>query len=79
MRASIEAAEIPLIGSEGSLRITASFGVAASTAGDKTNLIAAADGALYTAKREGKNRTARAGGGISGILRDPVPASEPDA
>ena len=79
VRESIEAAEISLIGSEGVLRITASFGVAASTDGDKNALIAAADRALYTAKREGKNRTARAGAGMAGIFRDSVPVADPGA
>jgi diguanylate cyclase (GGDEF)-like protein len=60
IREAIELAQIPLLKSEGSLRITASVGVAASSDGDKDDLIAAADGALYTAKREGKNRTVRA-------------------
>ena len=44
----------------GVLRITASLGVAASTTGDKEALIADADGALYEAKRSGKNRTVSA-------------------
>lgn len=38
----------------GHLRIAASLGVAASAAGDKTELIAAADGALLTATRKGR-------------------------
>jgi PleD family two-component response regulator len=37
--------------------VTASLGVAASTTGDKEALVADADGALYEAKRSGKNRT----------------------
>jgi PleD family two-component response regulator len=45
---------------EGELRVTASLGVAAVSAGEKDALIADADGALYTAKRSGKNRTVRA-------------------
>ena len=42
--------------------MTASFGVAAmpETADGKAALIAAADAALYRAKRAGKNRTERA-------------------
>jgi diguanylate cyclase (GGDEF)-like protein len=61
VRHAIAIAQIPLLKSEGTLRITASVGVAASSEGDKNELIAAADAALYTAKRNGKNRTVRAG------------------
>jgi diguanylate cyclase (GGDEF)-like protein len=42
------------------LRITASLGVTSSTVGDKERLIADADGALYEAKRRGKNCTVSA-------------------
>ena len=45
---------------DGMLRVTASLGVTASTAGDKDALIADADGALYEAKRRGKNCTVAA-------------------
>lgn len=68
MRETIEASEIPLMGSEGLLRVTASLGVAATTEGDKNSLIAAADAALCAAKREGKNCTIRAGAGTADIL-----------
>ena len=61
VRAGIEALEFPLDG-RGKLGVTASFGAAAmpETATDQSSLIAAADTALYTAKRSGKNRTERA-------------------
>jgi diguanylate cyclase (GGDEF)-like protein len=51
------------IGPDGErIRITASFGVAAfPEAGTQDQLVAASDGALYEAKRSGKNRVAVAG------------------
>jgi diguanylate cyclase (GGDEF)-like protein len=58
LRTAIESLRIP--GPDGPLRVTASLGVAASSAGDKDLLIAHADAALYAAKREGRNRTVRA-------------------
>jgi diguanylate cyclase (GGDEF)-like protein len=60
VRTAVEALRIPRRGDSGVLRITASLGVAASTDGSKDGLIADADGALYEAKRSGKNRTVRA-------------------
>lgn len=59
-RAAIEARTVPKLEGDGVLQITASVGVAASSDGDKDDLIAAADNALYMAKHEGKNRTVRA-------------------
>ena len=61
VRAGIEAIAIPVEG-DAPLRVTASFGVAAlpESAHDQGSLIAAADAALYAAKRAGKNRTIRA-------------------
>jgi diguanylate cyclase (GGDEF)-like protein len=48
------------------LSTTASFGVAAFPAAkSSSDLLAAADGALYEAKRAGKNRVAASGGGSS--------------
>ena len=62
MREAVERLRIPRVGARGYLRITASFGVASypDTAADKDALIAAADSALYQAKRAGKNRVERA-------------------
>jgi diguanylate cyclase (GGDEF)-like protein len=57
VRTAIEALRIPRIDRQGFLKITASVGVAASVDGDKDALISEADGALYAAKRAGKNRT----------------------
>jgi diguanylate cyclase (GGDEF)-like protein len=63
VRGRIEALELPLVDGDGTLRVTASFGVASLATADgatKGSLVAAADGALYEAKRSGKNRTVRA-------------------
>jgi diguanylate cyclase (GGDEF)-like protein len=64
VRRSIESLDLPLIDGEGTLRVTASFGAAAlppdQEKADKDDLVAAADAALYRAKRSGKNRTVRA-------------------
>ncbi len=63
VRQRIEALELPLLDGDGTLRVTASFGAASLTAApqsDKEGLVAAADAALYRAKRSGKNRTVKA-------------------
>jgi diguanylate cyclase (GGDEF)-like protein len=60
VRAAIEALQVPRLDGDGVLRVTASVGVAAANGGEKVTLIADADGALYAAKRGGKNRTVRA-------------------
>jgi diguanylate cyclase (GGDEF)-like protein len=62
VRAGIEELSLPLLDGDGVLRVTASFGVATlpGSADDMRGLIAAADDALYRAKRAGKNRTVRA-------------------
>jgi diguanylate cyclase (GGDEF)-like protein len=61
VREGIEALRLPILGDESAepLRITASFGAAALpvSATDVRGLVAAADEALYQAKRAGKNRT----------------------
>jgi diguanylate cyclase (GGDEF)-like protein len=62
VRAGIEELALPVLDGEGILRVTASFGVATlpGSAEDMRGLVAAADEALYRAKRAGKNRTVRA-------------------
>jgi diguanylate cyclase (GGDEF)-like protein len=68
VRTAIEALRIPRLDGAGTLRITASFGVASSAEGDKDALIGDADAALYAAKRQGKNRTMRASPRAANIL-----------
>ena len=65
MREAVEALEVPRVDGRGSLRVTASFGVASlpESARGPGGLIAAADAALYRAKRAGKNRVERAASG----------------
>ena len=65
MREAIEALQVPRMGGGGTLSVTASFGVAggAGERADRGELIAAADAALYRAKRAGKNRVERAPNG----------------
>jgi diguanylate cyclase (GGDEF)-like protein len=62
MREAVERLRIPRVGDAGYLQVTASFGVAAvpENALDEEELVAAADAALYRAKRGGKNRVERA-------------------
>jgi diguanylate cyclase (GGDEF)-like protein len=63
VRKRIEALDLPLLDGDGVLKVTASFGAASLSAaaqGDKQGLVAAADAALYRAKRSGKNRTVKA-------------------
>lgn len=62
MRRAVEGLRMPLLNGRGSLRVTASFGVASvpESAADRDQLMAAADAALYRAKHGGKNRVERA-------------------
>jgi diguanylate cyclase (GGDEF)-like protein len=63
VRLGIEALELPVFTLDGSrLHVTASFGAATLplSARDARGLVAAADAALYEAKRAGKNQTVRA-------------------
>jgi diguanylate cyclase (GGDEF)-like protein len=68
IREAVERLEIPRVDGEGSLRLQGSFGVASlpESAATREGLIAAADAALYRAKRAGRNRVERA---------QPVPAA----
>jgi diguanylate cyclase (GGDEF)-like protein len=62
VRTGIEALDLPLLDGMGTLHVTASLGAATlpGSADDMRGLFAAADEALYRAKRAGKNRTERA-------------------
>jgi diguanylate cyclase (GGDEF)-like protein len=60
VRSEIADMSVEMVDGEGKLTVTASVGVSAATESDKDELIAAADAALYTAKRTGKNRVVRA-------------------
>jgi diguanylate cyclase (GGDEF)-like protein len=65
IRTAVAGLRVPRTDGDGVLRITASIGVTASTAGHKDALIADADGALYEAKRRGKNCTVAAGARVA--------------
>jgi len=68
VRRSVEDLALPLPSGDGVLKVTASFGVASLASADhadKDALVAAADKALYEAKRTGKNRTVRANGALT--------------
>jgi diguanylate cyclase (GGDEF)-like protein len=59
IRSTIEHLRIPRRDRAGTLHITASLGVIAAADRGGSDLLAEADGALYEAKRQGKNRTVR--------------------
>ena len=73
IREAVEALRVPRVRGGGVLSVTASFGVASvpDAAVDREGLIAAADAALYRAKRGGKNRVERA------LTLMPEPSSPP--
>jgi diguanylate cyclase (GGDEF)-like protein len=62
MREAVERLRVPSVDGGAPLAVTASFGVASvpDSAGGREELVAAADAALYRAKRGGKNRVERA-------------------
>jgi diguanylate cyclase (GGDEF)-like protein len=62
IREAVERLEVPRVDGAGSLQLRASFGVASlpESAATREGLIAAADAALYRAKRAGRNRVERA-------------------
>jgi diguanylate cyclase (GGDEF)-like protein len=86
IRARLEREPVPFLDREGALRVTASIGVASmpGSAVDVRSLVAAADAALYAAKRGGKNRVEPApgiggadGGSQPGRRAPGKPAGEP--
>ena len=79
-RAAVEGMQVPGAGGRGSLRVTASFGVAAApdSAAGAERLVAAADEALYRAKRAGKNRVDQAAPAAdAGRSAEPEPSTPP--
>jgi diguanylate cyclase (GGDEF)-like protein len=76
-RLAIERLSVPLLDGQGSLSVTTSVGVAAGDHGRGDSLLAAADTALYAAKRAGKNRTVRAGDpGTDAVARELAAVTE---
>jgi diguanylate cyclase (GGDEF)-like protein len=76
-RLAIERLSVPRLDGQGSLSVTTSAGVAAGDHGRGDTLVAAADTALYAAKRAGKNRTVRAGDpGADAVARELAGATE---
>ena len=79
IRTRIESSSIPLVEGNGEIRVTASVGVASipANASNAHDVIAAADAALYEAKRAGKNRVERAGerGGAKAAAQAQSPRS----
>jgi diguanylate cyclase (GGDEF)-like protein len=80
MREAVASMQVPGAGGGGSLRVTASFGVAAAadSAVEPEPLVAAADAALYRAKRAGKNRVGQAApAGVLAGMAEPEPSTPP--
>ncbi len=76
LRSRIEAEAVPAVNGDRELHVTASIGVATmpDAATDVQGLIAAADEALYAAKRSGKNRV-MAAAGRRAVRADATPAA----
>jgi diguanylate cyclase (GGDEF)-like protein len=77
IRTAIERSRVPLLEGSGKIGITASLGVASvspESARDTKALIAAADAALYRAKRAGKNCTAFAAEAAEDVAAQGQPA-----
>jgi two-component system cell cycle response regulator len=68
VRITIEGLRIPRLDRDGGLQVTAGVGVGASSAGDKEELSAQTDAALYVAKRSGKNRIVQAGAQTTNVV-----------
>ncbi|MEA2180293.1 MAG: hypothetical protein QOG77_3590, partial [Solirubrobacteraceae bacterium] len=62
VRRGVDSLRLPLMVADGEIHVTASLGVAAlpESADEQEGLVAAADAAMYDAKRAGKNRAVRA-------------------
>jgi diguanylate cyclase (GGDEF)-like protein len=76
-RLAIQRLTVPRLDDQGYLSVTTSVGVAAGDHGRGETLVAAADAALYAAKRAGKNRTVRAGdAGTATAARELAAAAE---
>jgi diguanylate cyclase (GGDEF)-like protein len=76
IRTAIAASRVPRVEGSGEIEITASLGVASvapDAARDTKSLIAAADAALYRAKRSGKNRTECAPGAAQDVAAQGQP------
>jgi diguanylate cyclase (GGDEF)-like protein len=75
VRRRLDAMRLPLDGTGEELTIRASIGVSGSPEQtlDVNTLIKSADQALYRAKQQGKNRTARAAGRRDSGRAEPIP------
>jgi diguanylate cyclase (GGDEF)-like protein len=81
LRSRIESEPVPGINGDAEIRVTASIGAATipASAADVHGLIAAADEALYAAKRAGKNRVVAAGATRAARADGTHPASPGEA